>query len=248
MYSSCKRSLESSKARVKLALKSFVDANENPATSPNYSCADEDPLPAFIDMLQQKALHADSNWVLWLLKSLKILSRKQPNRLLFGPEGLQAVLRVLSAPLSTKIAAEGANVLLNICYEVQNVLELLETPGVQQLILFLSEDDEDLQANAAGAIQSICFQEQGRKHVCDKEGIPSLLALLASSNTKVVARAVGAIHNLSSEAAAIRVIRKNEGLPLLVALLESEQSSVSGSAAGALQNVSREVASRLIIR
>lgn len=251
IYNGCKRSLDASaKARVKLALKSFVDANDNPATSPNFGSAADDPVDVFIDMLQQQSMHGDANWVLWLLKSLKILSRKQPNRLLLGGAGgLHAVLVVLALPLPTKVAAEGANVLLNACYEVQNVLALLETPGVQQLILFLTEeDDEELQANAAGAIQSICFQEAGRRHVCDKEGIPGLLELLSSSNAKVVARAVGAIHNLSSEAAAIRVVRKGDGIPLLVALLRSEQLAVSGSAAGALQNVSREVASRLIIR
>ncbi|PNH03586.1 Vacuolar protein 8 [Tetrabaena socialis] len=245
---SCSQSVESSKARIKMSLKSFVDANDNPSSSANYASTDEDPVHIFLDMLQHSAAQRDPMWLVLLLRALKILSRKQPNRLRFGPAGLRAVITVLANPLNNKVAAEGANVLLNVCYEVANVHALLETPGVQQLLLFLTEEDEEVQANAAGAIQSICFQEAGRRHVLDKGGIGSLVMLLASPNVKVVTRAVGAIHNLSSNADAIREIRKNDGVPTLVSLLHSDHLTVSGSAAGALQNVSREIASRLIIR
>ncbi len=139
-------------------------------------------------------------------QALKILSRKQPNRERFGPDGLRAVVGALANPLNNRIAAEGANVLLNVCYEVgcgrwvggeratartchlprphcspihaplalaslppfcsptslppvcsltslppfcspkvANVHALLDTPGVQQLLLFLTEEDEELQ-------------------------------------------------------------------------------------------------------
>ena len=77
----------------------------------------------------------------------------------------------ISPPLTPRIAAEGANALLNICYEPENVTYLLNTPGVQRLIDFLSDSDPELQANAAGAIQSICFQPKGRKHVRELEGL-----------------------------------------------------------------------------
>ncbi|GLC41505.1 hypothetical protein PLESTM_001203200 [Pleodorina starrii] len=199
-------------------------------------------------MLQHGVVRRDAMWMLLLFRALKILSRKQQNRLKFGAAGLRAVVSALVNPINNRVAAEGANVLLNVCYEVSNVEALLETPGVQQLLLFLMEEDEELQANAAGAIQSICFQEEGRRHVHKKGGITVLATLLTSTNPKVVTRAVGAVHNLSSNAEAISDIRGSGSIPTLVSLLRSQLLPVSGSAAGALQNVSREVASRLIIR
>ncbi|KXZ50315.1 hypothetical protein GPECTOR_17g954 [Gonium pectorale] len=255
LYKSCLTTLESSKARIKVALRSFVDANDNPSTSSNYSSTEPDPIKVFVAMLENSVVQQDSSWMLLLLRALKILSRKRPNRLAFGSAGLRAIAAALVDPVSNKIAAEGANVLLNVCYEPDNVQALLETPCVQQLLLFLMEDDEELQANAAGAIQSICFQEGGRRqgvegagHVYAKGGIPALSSLLESCNSKVVSRAAGAIHNLSSSAEAIRDVRTYGALPTLVSLLQAERLGVAASAAGALQNVSREVASRLVIR
>ncbi|EFJ44561.1 hypothetical protein VOLCADRAFT_95164 [Volvox carteri f. nagariensis] len=248
LFRSCLPSLETSKVRVKVALKSFVDANDNPSTSSNYTSSEEDPVEVYLDMLQHGVVRRDATWMLLLFRALKILSRKKENRIRFGPAGLRGVVSALVNPHNNRVAAEGSNVLLNVCYEIDNVEALLETPGVQQLLLFLMEDDEELQANAAGAIQSICFQEDGRRHVHQKGGIAVLAGLLTSPNAKVVTRAVGAMHNLSSYAEAIRDIRASGSIPTLVALLHNGMLPISGSAAGALQNVSREVASRLIIR
>ena len=64
-----------------------------------------------------------------------------------------------------KIAGEGANVILNLCYEKENVDLVLLCDGVPPLVRLLSTNDNDLQANAAGAIQSISFQEDGRSKV-----------------------------------------------------------------------------------
>jgi hypothetical protein len=60
---------------------------------------------------------ADEDLALHALKALKILSRKQENRQSFGRRGLNAVLRLLVAPPSSRVAGEGANVILNVCYE-----------------------------------------------------------------------------------------------------------------------------------
>ncbi|PNW87496.1 hypothetical protein CHLRE_02g143850v5 [Chlamydomonas reinhardtii] len=246
LYVSVLPNLEASKARVKVALKSFVDANDNPSTSSNYSSREEDPVHVFLDMLPHA--RRDAMWTVLILRALKILSRKQPNRLRFGPNGLKAIVEAIISPLNNKVAAEGANVLLNACYEPVNVEALLSGPGVSQLLLFLMEDDQEVAANAAGAIQSICFQEAGRRHVYAQGGVAALTGLLGASNPRVASRAVGAIHNLSSHAEVIKDIRRHGGLPTLVSLLSDPSLTVSGSAAGALQNVSREVASRLVIR
>ena len=93
-----------------------------------------------------------------VLQVLKIVSRKQANRLRIGEHGIYAVLKHLRRPGEPRIAAEGANVILNICYEKSNVDLVLRCNGVQPLIKFLSHGDADVVANAAGAIQSICFQ------------------------------------------------------------------------------------------
>ncbi|GAX84906.1 hypothetical protein CEUSTIGMA_g12327.t1 [Chlamydomonas eustigma] len=229
-------------------LRAFVQPNENPNLSSNFNIPGADPVHVFIEILLQRSVQKDAEAVHLLLRSLKILSRKQDNRCIIGADGIMAVLLSLSPPLTPKIAAEGANVLLNVCYEPQNVSALLNTTGVQQLVGFLSDDDPDLQANAAGAIQSICFQPLGRQRVCDLGGIQNLLPLLGCNHPKVVTRAAGAIHNLSSDSESIRLIRKYAGIPRLLLLLSDTNVAVAGSAAGALQNVSRELASRLLIR
>ncbi len=51
-----------------VALKSFVDANDSPACSPNYGCPADDPLPDFLAMLRQGAVLRDPMWLLLLLK------------------------------------------------------------------------------------------------------------------------------------------------------------------------------------
>ena len=152
---------------------------------------------------------------------------------------------MLHQRLSVACSAEASNVVLNICYERDNVVRLVSAGGVPPLIAFAKDDShEDLQANAAGAVQSICFQKEGRTFVRELGAIEAVLPLLASANLKVQTRAVGAVHNMSSEPEAIRVIRRLGGVPLLIQLLRVPSAPVCGSAAGALQNLSRESASR----
>lgn len=42
--------------------------------------------------------------------------------------------------------------LLNVCYEPDNVATLLRTSGVKHLVGFLLADSQELQANAAGEV------------------------------------------------------------------------------------------------
>mmetsp|Transcript_734 Transcript_734/g.2482 ORF Transcript_734/g.2482 Transcript_734/m.2482 type:complete len:337 (+) Transcript_734:876-1886(+) len=229
-------------------LREFIEDNEDPSVSPNFRSDVTDNLDAIVKLLKDPETENSDALILCLLKVMKILSRKQDNRLAMGRIGIHAILRHLHAPKNPKIAGEGANVVLNICYEKENVEAVLSCNGVQPLVSFLSSTDPDLQANAAGAIQSICFQEKGRLSVRDVGAIPSILNLLALDNVKVQMRAVGALHNMSSDPDSIRIIRRKDGIPKLIRLLRAPQPSICGSAAGALQNVSREVASREIIK
>ncbi|BFI25783.1 hypothetical protein MPTK2_1g24290 [Marchantia polymorpha subsp. ruderalis] len=201
------------------------------------------------ELEQPTATLLERRQLLPIFGQLKILSRKQHIRTAIGPEGIRSLIRhLIESKHLAKVAAEGANVILNVCYEKSNVNVVLESGGTSTLVSFLSSDDEELQANAAGALQSICFQPEGRVIVRNLGAIPALVKLLDVPSVNVKARAVGALHNMSSDVYAIRVMRRKGGIKSLVKLLRSEHSSVCGSVAGALQNVSREIASRLIIR
>ena len=56
------------------------------------------------------------------------------------------LLQVLHQDPSSSAAGEAANVVLNICYERDNVSLIMDCGGVPPLISFLSRDAEDLQA------------------------------------------------------------------------------------------------------
>jgi hypothetical protein len=139
---------------------------------------------------------------------LKIVSRKEPARLQVSAPLTAAVVQHLNSPINSRIAAEAANVTLNMCYEERNVHLMVQQQGAHALVPHLASSAPQLQANAAGAIQSICFQKKGRACLRDADLVPKLLNLLGSEHAKVKARAVGALHNVSSDAEAIRAIRR----------------------------------------
>ena len=223
----------------------FCKANDDPSTSENFANGLTDRWEEIIRLLRNPLIDEDDPVLLLTLRAVKILSRKHENRMTFGDNGVAAVCRVLKKGyVNPRVAGEGANVVLNVCYERANVDMVIRAGGVPPLVKALGATDRDLVANAAGAIQSVCFQETGRAAVRETGAISLLVNLLDNPTQKVHTRAVGALHNLSSDAEAIRTIRKQGGIPKLVKLLESTAPGVCGSAAGALQNVSREVASR----
>nr|XP_024377802.1 vacuolar protein 8-like [Physcomitrium patens] len=221
-----------------------------PLSAGNDDCQDARELEeAKAKLSQPTKWLIEQQTLLQFLTQLKVLSRKETNRKALGQKAIAQLLKHLSDhSVDTKILAEGANVVLNVCYERDNVRALLACGGASTLVEFLTSKDEELQANAAGALQSICFQPEGRTVVRSLGAIPPLVDLLSSGSLNVRARAVGALHNISSDEDSIRVIRRRGGIRWLVRLLHHTQPCVCGSAAGALQNVSREVASRLLIR
>lgn len=79
-------------------------------------------------LLEQKTL-------LPLLTHLKVLSRKEVNRRAVGAKAIAQLLKHLSDQTAgTKIQAEGANVVLNICYEKENVSAVLACGGASTLV------------------------------------------------------------------------------------------------------------------
>ena len=69
---------------------------------------------------------------------------------------MAAVVRHLTGA-SHAVAAECANVILNLCFERANVSRLLKCNGVAPLVSLLKSSNADVQASACGVIQSICY-------------------------------------------------------------------------------------------
>ena len=236
---------------VKLAnvLGAFVSANEDASRSANFASQQPDDLDDVVQLVSSPSAMASDDVALRVLKTLKILSRKFENRVRLGELVVPDLVRVLSEDgRPAAVLGEAANVVLNVCYERENVQRIISAGGVPPLIALLASEELDLQANAAGAIQSICFQSEGRSYVREMGAIPAVLPLLSSSSLKVQTRAVGAVHNISSEPEAIRLIRRLDGIAPLIVLLRTPSAAVCGSAAGALQNLSRESSARKEIR
>lgn len=251
-------------------LRDFVDANEDARTSPNYRSETRDEMRAVFDLLASPECARDEEVCVYALKFLKIASRKEPNRRAFGRHGVAAVLRPLRDPTSARVAAEASNVILNACYEKENVEHVLECGGAEPLVRLVSHDAEPVRANALGAVQSVCFRKTGRAKVRELGGVAAILEALersvesgnldartgtgthpsAGARTLTLTRAAGAAHNVSGDAESIRLFRAagRRGVPLLVSLLRSDVPEVAGSAAGAIQNLSRERACRRLIR
>ena len=261
--------LSGRREKVARLLREFVDANEDARASPNLRDERVDELGGITALMTDTDLPGDQDLALLALKTLKILSRKEDNRRGFGRELCRAVVRLaLTHPrASHAVTTEGANVVLNACYEKENVEYVLQCGGVEPLVRVVKDTGCSMRCRsaAAGAVQSVCFQAAGRCVVRDCDGVAALLVLLkeldrgegrcgkdstdtSEERARAKARVVGAVHNVSGDDDAIRLIRVGDGVPALIRALNSEDDSVACSAAGATQNVSRERASRVLFR
>eukprot|EP01112_Ceratiomyxa_fruticulosa_P010256 TRINITY_DN2702_c0_g1_i1.p1 TRINITY_DN2702_c0_g1~~TRINITY_DN2702_c0_g1_i1.p1 ORF type:complete len:403 (-),score=93.22 TRINITY_DN2702_c0_g1_i1:100-1308(-) len=169
-----------------------------------------------------------------VLKTLKIVTRKSVNRHALPPNAIPIIIEQLSLDkINTsltqnsnvsnynKVIIETVNLLLNLCYERENVESVLDLNTIDTLIELLRSEDNDIKAGTAGSIQSMCYQQRGRDEFSQKSDVlvPSLLNLLSVKNLKVQARATGALHNLSSKISIVLAIRDKNGIQTLVDLL-----------------------------
>eukprot|EP00966_Prymnesium_polylepis_P014079 325021-Prymnesium_polylepis.1 len=150
--------------RLSNALQAFVATNEDARSSPNFANQAPDSVEGVVRLLGSPAVIDSDELAIRVLKTLKILSRKYDNRVRLGELIIPDLVRVLGNRGAPLVAGEAANVVLNICYERENVQRIIDGGGVPSLIALLGADDKELQANAAGAIQSICFQAEGRSY------------------------------------------------------------------------------------
>ena len=151
--------LSGRREQVARTLREFVDANEGARASPNLRDERRDELGGITSLLTDGDLPGDQDLALLALKTLKILSRKEDNRRRFGRELCRAVVRLaLTHPrASHAVTAEGANVVLNACYEKENVEHVLECGGVEPLVRRVADTGESWRCRsaAAGAVQSV---------------------------------------------------------------------------------------------
>lgn len=234
-----------------LSLQAFVEQNDDPTHSLHYTSMSNIPDKAenaFRLLAQNQRHSADPSVLSLLVRSVKILSRKECNRTEHGSVLVPRLLDLIHCGCATDkpLHSEAASALLNLCYERTNVSVLLQYDGIERLAdILLSAHDCTSRAAAAGAVQSVCYQREGRVAARDTGVIEGLVASLKSdSSLRVQARCAGALHNASSDPGSIKPIRRASGIPALVNLLSSDNASVCAPAAGALQNLSREPASR----
>ena len=129
------------------ALQAFVSVNEDAASSPNYQSSEPDDLDIFIALVSLQAVKENAELLLRLLKCMKILTRKYDNRVRLGEHIVEDLVEVLHDRVSIDVAAEASNVVLNICYERENVVRLVHADGVPPLVQFASDNENaDLQA------------------------------------------------------------------------------------------------------
>ena len=225
----------------------FYRLNEDPKESPNLQVETGDDYSFLMDLLDDKRVLHDCDLALALLRMLKVLSRKLSNRNNMELEDIETVAKYLRSTESSSVSAEAASILLNACYEKENVSLAIKANAVVDLSWLLDSDSEDVAANATGALQSLSYQEEGRVHIRELDILEHIFPLLSHSSTKVRTRAVGVIHNMSSDLPSIAVIRTGGAIQELVTLLSDPQVHICSSAAGAIQNLSREQLSKEMI-
>ena len=85
-------------AKLQIALQAFVSLNEDASRSPNYQSQARDDLDSVIKLLSSDAVKAHDQLLLYVLKMLKILSRKYDNRVRLGEHIVDDLVEVCPHP------------------------------------------------------------------------------------------------------------------------------------------------------
>ena len=92
-------------AKLQSALQAFVSLNEDASRSPNYQSQARDDLDSVIKLLSSDAVKAHDQLLLYVLKMLKILSRKYDNRVRLGEHIVDDLVEVcLTLPLAMTLS------------------------------------------------------------------------------------------------------------------------------------------------
>jgi len=230
------------------AMESFISTFASPQSNmgSEYEQDDMRPLLTFIRLstlpVEVEVLTA---------KCLKILLRKQLNRTLIGKQGIISIIKTLVRQTENKTSAvaEIGNVVVNTCYNGDNVQLFLDEGGLPPLTKLLQSRDPVVQSSILAALQGICYVPIGRQILLrhDPETIKIITYFLSSHDDYVRARASGAIHNISADSQSIRILRETYCIPTIISLLHDPVIETCQSCAGLLQNMSREIRSKEMI-
>eukprot|EP01041_Mallomonas_annulata_P004668 gene4668-9258_t len=228
------------------AMQQFTDQYANPNVNMG-STREADDMRPLLAVLRGPL---PGDFEVLIAKVIKILLRKPINRTLMGKHGVLCIVKALMRQTEHRsiAATEIGNVVLNTCYNGDNVQLFIDEGGFPHLLKLLLSRDTSLQASVLGAIQGICFVPIGRQAIRqDSESIRIMVHFLDSEDSLVRARASGTIHNISADSTSILILREAGCIPSLVRLLRDQSVEVCQAVTGTLQNLSREVASREII-
>ena len=91
------------------------------------------------------------------MKTFKILLRKEINRVNMSKRDVAVIMQALRQHSGrAAVVREGANAILNMCYEKANVVFVVENGGVELLLAGVAAGNPpSVQASCAGALQSV---------------------------------------------------------------------------------------------
>ena len=190
--------------------------------------------------------------------ALKILSRKQVNRVAFGKcGGVRAVVSLLRRFNGDNA---GDMVLLGEGDEGEEGRACPldghdPTPSSSASSSLLSStrrgqnrDAACVQAEAANIILNVCYEKANVELVLEHGGVPELLTLMASNDPVLQANAAGAIQSVCYQKCGRRTLVGLGGVPTLLALLASDDMKVKSRSIGSLHNLSSDAEAIKIIR
>jgi len=142
-------------------MRKFTEAFADPRQSMDNGNNNIDELRPLLQLIRDSI---STDLEILTARVIKILLRKPENRARMGKQGVLCIVRALTRQLTeiTSSAAEIGNVVLNTCYNGDNVQFFLDECGLPPLIHLLLSQDMNVIASALGALQGICFVTNGR--------------------------------------------------------------------------------------
>jgi hypothetical protein len=162
-----------SRAQLANVLGQFVAANEDASRSTNFASQQADDLTEVVELVANPVAMESDDVALRVLKTLKILSRKFENRVRLGELVVPDLVRVLAEERTSAVLGEAANVVLNVCYERENVQRIIGTTSNRTRSLAI-----------ARALTVACTM----RNRAGAGGVPPLIALLAKEELDLQVR------------------------------------------------------------
>jgi hypothetical protein len=152
-------------------MKSFLDLYQS---STDISMDSEEIRP----LLTSLESEISSDLEIFISKVVKILFRSPSNRKMIGKSGMVSIVRCLNRharSLRGVATGEIGNVVLNACYNGENVDLFIEMGGIEPLCALLMSGDTNVIACVLGALQGICYVPAGRFAIRRNTQVPNLL-------------------------------------------------------------------------